>query len=70
MNNNWPKEKSANNKKASDTTPTIEPKTDLKYLFRNFVSIILFCLDEAEKEMKEKTPTDKVGDGKDKSDRK
>ena len=30
-----------------------EPKTDLKYLFRNFVSIIMFCVDEAEKEMRE-----------------
>lgn len=39
--------------------PEHEPKTDLKYLFRNFVSIILFCLDEAEKEMKEKTPPKK-----------
>jgi len=33
--------------------PEHEPKTDLKYLFRNFVSIIMFCVDQAEIEMKE-----------------
>ncbi len=30
-----------------------QPHTDLKYLFRNFVSIIMFCVDQAEREMKE-----------------
>jgi len=30
-----------------------EPKTDLKYLFRNFAKIIMFCVNEAEMEMEE-----------------
>lgn len=30
-----------------------EPRTDLKHLFRNFASIIMFCVNEAEREMKE-----------------
>ena len=39
--------------------PEHQPHTDLKYLFSNFVKIIMFCVEQAEKEMEEENKKSK-----------